>query len=95
MHWLQRYSCLTGTANLEVRHRQYLYKDLSIFQLYFSILVMAFAASPSGATSVMLSTHFFDQNSAQNEFQLLRSGVSTPIAATSVEKRTLMCLTTK
>ena len=70
MHWLQRYSCLTGTANLEVRHRQYLYKDLSIFQLYFSILVMAFAASPSGATSVMLSTHFFDQNSAQNEFQL-------------------------
>ena len=40
------------------------------FQLYFSTLVLAFAASPAGATSVMLCTHFFDENSAQNKFQL-------------------------
>ena len=70
MHWLRRYSCLTGTANLEVRHLQYLYKDLSLFLTVFLNLVLAFAASPAGATSVMLCTHFFDENSAQNKFQL-------------------------
>ena len=68
---------LVATLQLPDGHRQFgssappiFVQDLSIFQLYFSILVMAFAASPSGATSVMLCTHFFDQNSAQNEFQL-------------------------